>query len=174
MRRRRQGDRCIGGVQGGGNEAAQAIDDPGVIRTEDNLVTTGHKSIGRSVDATLRLTNRWPASTASIAGSRSVAADPCERSHGRPSRAPPDLRRDSWPEGSRARVSRGLFHDLESIQLRQIDIEQNQVRLKFVGLPHGLQPIRRLGDLELRPLLQRRANDTAERRGPPRRESSAV
>ena len=47
---------------------------------------------------------------------------------------------------------------------RQVDIEQNQVRLQFFGLPDGLQPIRRLESLELRPSLKRRADHTAERR----------
>ncbi len=57
-----------------------------------------------------------------------------------------------------------LFSDLESMQLRQIDIEQNHVRLQFFGLLNGLQPIRRLDDLELRPSLKLRTNETAERR----------
>src|SRR4030095_12910363 len=56
------------------------------------------------------------------------------------------------------------FSDLESMQLRQIDIEQNQIRLQFFGLLNGLQPIRRLDGLELRPSLKRRTNETAERR----------
>ena len=50
-----------------------------------------------------------------------------------------------------------LFSDLESMQLRQVDIEQNQVRLQFFGLLNGLQPIRRLDDLELRSSLKRHA-----------------
>ena len=57
-----------------------------------------------------------------------------------------------------------LFRDLESMQLRQVDIEQNQIRLQFFGLLNGLQPIRRLDGLELRPSLKRRTNETAERR----------
>ena len=35
-----------------------------------------------------------------------------------------------------------LFSDLESMHLRQVDIEQNQIRLQFFGLLNGLQPIR--------------------------------
>ena len=55
--------------------------------------------------------------------------------------------------------------DLESMQHRQVDIEQNQVRLQFFGLAaSGLQPIRRLEGLELRPSLKRRTSDSAERR----------
>ena len=57
-----------------------------------------------------------------------------------------------------------LFRDLESMQLRQVDIEQNQIRLQFFGLLDGLQPILRLDGLELRPSLKRRTNETAERR----------
>src|SRR5688572_10496972 len=57
-----------------------------------------------------------------------------------------------------------LFSDLESMQLRQIDIEQNHIRLQFFGLLNGLQPIRRLDGLKLRPSLKRRTNETAERR----------
>ena len=84
VRRRRQDDRGIAGVQGGGNKARKAIDNRCVIRTEENLVTTWRRSTAGSANATLRLTNRWPASTASIAGSRSVPADACECNHGRP------------------------------------------------------------------------------------------
>ena len=54
--------------------------------------------------------------------------------------------------------------DLESMHLRQVDIEQNQIRLQLFGLLNGLQPIRRLDGLELRPSLKRRANEMAERR----------
>ena len=39
VRFRHQGDRGIGGVQGGGDEASEAIDNRCVIRTEENLVT---------------------------------------------------------------------------------------------------------------------------------------
>jgi hypothetical protein len=56
-----------------------------------------------------------------------------------------------------------LRWNFESMHLRQVDIEQNQIRLQFVGLPNGLQPIRRLDGPELR-LLKRRANEMAERR----------
>ena len=44
---RHQDDRCIGGVQGGSDIASKAIDDGGVVRTEENLVTTWSGSIGR-------------------------------------------------------------------------------------------------------------------------------
>ena len=54
--------------------------------------------------------------------------------------------------------------DLESMQLRQVDIEQNQIRLQFFGLLKGLQPIRRLEDLELGSSLKRLTRETAERR----------
>ena len=47
MRLRHQEDRGIGGVQGGSHEASKAIDNRGVIRTEQNLVTTQRGSIGR-------------------------------------------------------------------------------------------------------------------------------
>ena len=57
-----------------------------------------------------------------------------------------------------------VFSDLESLHLRQVDIEQNQIRPHFFGLLNGLQPIRRLDGLELRPSLKRRTNETAERR----------
>ena len=56
------------------------------------------------------------------------------------------------------------FSDLESMHLRQVDIEQNQIRLQLFGLLNGLQPIRRLDGLELRPSLKRRTNEMAERR----------
>src|SRR6187549_2981706 len=50
------------------------------------------------------------------------------------------------------------------MQLRQIDIEQNQIRLQCFGLLDGLQPIYRLDGLELRASLKRRTDETAERR----------
>ena len=45
-----------------------------------------------------------------------------------------------------------LLSDLESMQLRQVDIKQNHIRLQFFGLLNALQPIRRLDGLELRPV----------------------
>ena len=45
MRLRHQGDRCIGGAQGGSNTARKAIDNRRVVRTEQNLVTTRRGSI---------------------------------------------------------------------------------------------------------------------------------
>src|SRR5580765_8240323 len=57
-----------------------------------------------------------------------------------------------------------LLSDLESMQLRQIDIEQNQIRLQFFDLLNGLQPIHRLEDLELCSSLKRPTRDTTERR----------
>src|SRR5688572_7216548 len=50
------------------------------------------------------------------------------------------------------------------MHLRHVDVEQNQVRLQFFGLPNSLQPIRRLHRVELRALLKRRANEMAEPR----------
>src|SRR6187549_3997457 len=44
---RRQDDRRIPGVQGGCNVARKAVDKSRVIRTEENLVTTWNRSIGR-------------------------------------------------------------------------------------------------------------------------------
>ena len=57
-----------------------------------------------------------------------------------------------------------LFRDLEAMQLRQIDIEQNQIRLLGFGLLNGLQPIRCLAGLVLCASLKRRTDETAERR----------
>jgi hypothetical protein len=54
------------------------------------------------------------------------------------------------------------FRYPESVQLRQIYIKQNQIWLQFFDLLNGLQPIRCLDDLELRPSLKRRTNETAE------------
>src|SRR6185503_5594121 len=56
-----------------------------------------------------------------------------------------------------------LLRDLESMQLRQVDIEQNQLRRQFCGLLNSLQPIRRLDGLELRSSLKRFTHETAER-----------
>jgi len=50
------------------------------------------------------------------------------------------------------------------MQLRQVDIEQNQIRLQFFGLLKGLQPICRLEDLELGSSLKRLTRNAAERR----------
>ena len=52
--------------------------------------------------------------------------------------------------------------DLEPVQARQTDVEQDQIRMQLFGLFDGLQPIRSLRDLKLRPLLQRRADKSAE------------
>jgi hypothetical protein len=57
-----------------------------------------------------------------------------------------------------------LFRDLESMQLRQVDIEQNHIRLQFFGLLYGLQSIGRLDGLELRSSLKLCTNETPERR----------
>jgi len=56
-----------------------------------------------------------------------------------------------------------VFRDLESVHLRQVDVEQNQVGLQFSGLLDGLQAIRGLGNLKFRPALKLRTNETAER-----------
>jgi hypothetical protein len=50
------------------------------------------------------------------------------------------------------------------MHLRQVDIEQNQIRLQLFGLLNGLQPIRRLDGVEIRPSLKRRTNEMAELR----------
>src|SRR4030095_8768561 len=55
------------------------------------------------------------------------------------------------------------LRDLESMQLRQVDIEQNQVRRQFFGLLNSLQPIGCLDGLGLRSSLKRLTNETAER-----------
>ena len=47
VRLRHQDNRGIGGVQGGSNTASKALDNSGVIRTEEDLVTTWSGSIGR-------------------------------------------------------------------------------------------------------------------------------
>jgi len=57
-----------------------------------------------------------------------------------------------------------LFRDLESVHLRQVDIEQNHIRLQLFGHPNSLQPIGRLDGLELRASLKRRTRELAERR----------
>ena len=57
-----------------------------------------------------------------------------------------------------------LCSDVESMHPRQVDIEQNHIRLQLFGLPNGLQPIRRLDGLELRPSLKRRTSELPERR----------
>jgi hypothetical protein len=57
-----------------------------------------------------------------------------------------------------------LFSDLESMHLWQVDIEQNQIRLQLFGLLNGLQPIRCLDGVEIRPSSKRRTNEMAERR----------
>ena len=56
-----------------------------------------------------------------------------------------------------------LLRDLESMQLRQVDIEQNHIRQLFFGLLNSLQPVRCFDGLKLRSSLKRRANETAER-----------
>jgi hypothetical protein len=60
--------------------------------------------------------------------------------------------------------SADLFRNFESMHLRQVDIEQNQIRLQFFGLPKSRQPILSLDGLEPRPSLKRRAGEMAERR----------
>ena len=50
------------------------------------------------------------------------------------------------------------------MHLRQVDIEQNQIRLQLFGFLDRLEPIRRLNGLELRPSLKRCTNQMAERR----------
>ena len=75
VRLRHQDNRCIGGVQGGSNIASKAIDNSCAIRTEKNLVTTWSGSIGRFGKRDTPTQESLAASAASIAGSRSVAAD---------------------------------------------------------------------------------------------------
>ena len=41
-----------------------------------------------------------------------------------------------------------LSSDLEAMHGRQVDIEQDQIRLQLFGLLNGLQSVRRLDDLE--------------------------
>src|SRR5687768_1806550 len=80
-------------------------------------------------------------------------------------RLPYDVRRGllAHEEKSGARSQPAdLLRDLESIHLRQVDVEQNQIGLQFSGLPNRLQPVRRLHGLELRPFVQRHANEAAE------------
>src|SRR5947208_24866 len=55
-----------------------------------------------------------------------------------------------------------LLSDLEPMQLRQADVEQNHIRLQLYGLLNGLHPIHRLEDLELCALLKLRPNELAE------------
>ena len=50
------------------------------------------------------------------------------------------------------------------MHLRQVDVEQNHIRLQLFGLLNGLHPIRRLDGLELRPPLKGRTVRLAERR----------
>ena len=50
------------------------------------------------------------------------------------------------------------------MHLRQADIEQQQIRLQFLGFPNGLQPILRLDGLELRPSSKGGADEMSERR----------
>ena len=57
-----------------------------------------------------------------------------------------------------------LCSDVESMNPRQVDIEQNHIRLQRFGLPNGLQSIRRLDGLELRPSLKRRTSELSKRR----------
>ena len=59
---------------------------------------------------------------------------------------------------------RTSVRDLESVHLRKVDIEQDQVRLKFPGLLDGLESIRRLEGLAALTLLKRRADEIAEPR----------
>jgi hypothetical protein len=57
-----------------------------------------------------------------------------------------------------------LFSDLESMHPRQVDIEQNHIRVQIDGLLNGLQPVHCLDDLKLCSSLQLRTNDLAELR----------
>ena len=47
---------------------------------------------------------------------------------------------------SRSKAANPLS-DLESVHLRQVDVEQNQVRLQLLGLLNGHHPVRRLNGL---------------------------
>ena len=169
VRLRHQDDRGIGGVQGGSHIASQAIDDRFVIRTEENLVTTWSGSFGR-------FGKREAATHESLAGEHGVDRGQ-QVARGRyllnvtigaqAERLSDDLRRGLLAHEEKARVGgepADSFRDLESIHLRQVDIEQNQIRLQRFDLLNGLQAIRCLGDLELRPSLKHRANELAERR----------
>ena len=51
----------------------------------------------------------------------------------------------------------GPCSDVKSMQLRQVNVEQNQIRLQFFGLLNAFQPIRRLDGVELRPAAKRKA-----------------
>ena len=56
-----------------------------------------------------------------------------------------------------------LQRDVEAMHLRQVEIEQHQVRLQRLGLLNPLQPVRCLECLKFR-LLERSADEPAERR----------
>ena len=169
VRLRHQDDPGISGVQGGSNTARKAIDDSCVIRTEENLVTTWSGSIDGGG-------KRDTATHESLA--REYGVDCGQQvSRGRylvnvttgaqTQRLSDDIRRGLLAHEEKSCV-RGepedLSSDLESMHLRQVDIEQNQIRLQLFGPLNGLQPIRRLDGLDLRPSLKRRTNDSAELR----------
>jgi len=134
VRLRHQGDRCIGGVQGGSSKASKAIDNRRVIRTEQNLVTTRRGSLGR-------FGKRETATYESLAREYGVDSGQqvsCGRyllnvaicaqteclSH--------DVRRGLLAHEEKSCVGgepADLFSNLESMHLRQVEIEQDQIRL---------------------------------------------
>ena len=169
VRRRHQEDRGIGGVEGGSNKANKAIDNRGVICTEQNLVTTRRGSIGR-------FGKRETATHESLAHENGVDRGQQVSRGGyllnvamgaQTQRLSYDLRRGLLAHEEKSCVGSepaDLFRDLESMHRGQVDIEQNQIRLQLFGHPNSLQPIRRLEGLELRASMERRTNELAKRR----------
>ena len=165
---RRQSDRGIARLQGGGNKASKAVDDRGVIRTEENLVTMWSRSVGSRFGKLDAAAHESLATEYGVDRSQQVsrgrrlldvpkAAQAQRRSY--------DVRRRLLADEEKFCVRdepADLFSDFESMELRQVDIKENQIRLQLFRLLNGLQPIRRFVDLE-RPLLNRRTNKTAER-----------
>jgi hypothetical protein len=153
-----QEDRCIAGVQGNSNRASEAIDNSCVIRTEENLVTTWSGSIGRLGK---RETATHESLTIEYGVDRGQQVSPGRQllnvtMGAQTERLSYDIRRGLLAHEEKSCVGgqlADLFRGLESIHLRQVDIEQNQIRLQFFGLPNGLQPIRCLDGLELRPFV---------------------
>src|SRR5688572_33279611 len=127
-----------------------------VTRTENKIVTTRSGGLGPSArrDAP---TQEWAARQYGVNRGQQVGPGRCLLNvpmAAEVERLSDDLRRGLLAHEDhpcRGSESVNVLRHLEPIHLREMDVEQNHVRPQCLDLLNGLEPIRRLDDLEFRP-----------------------
>src|SRR5688572_21937619 len=133
VRLRHQHDRAVSGVQGGTNARRKAGDNRCVVRTEENLVTTWAGKVGvskRHTAAHESLAAEYGVDRGQQIGPGTLLVNVTKAAETEP--VSDDVRRRLLAHEDKFRVRRepaDPCSGLESMQLRQIDIEQNQIRL---------------------------------------------